>query len=148
MPGEPSNDRKGGFLAFWTTLPRILTGLAALITAVVGAVGLWRSQHDGSTAPTSAATTCVESTADGGEARSQGAAGSRSAPATRPTSSRGQIGTSSTADLIFGPESTPTILATGSSFLAPAAGTLTKAACTRALRTRHDASELGLFRGP
>ena len=41
MPDEPSPDRKGGFLAFWTTLPGILTGLAALITAIVGAVGLW-----------------------------------------------------------------------------------------------------------
>jgi hypothetical protein len=41
MPDEPSSDRKGGFPAFWTTLPGILTGLAALITAIVGAVGVW-----------------------------------------------------------------------------------------------------------
>jgi hypothetical protein len=40
----PEQDRKSGFLAFWATLPGILTGLAALITAVVGAVGLWKSR--------------------------------------------------------------------------------------------------------
>src|SRR5580765_698092 len=56
VAGEPSNERKGGFLAFWTTLPGILTGVAALITAIVGVVGLWKSQNDGSSAPTTAAT--------------------------------------------------------------------------------------------
>ena len=53
-----------------------------------------------------------------------------------------QIATSPSADLIFGPESTPTIHATGSSFLAPAASGLTLAGCTRALTTRHDSFEL------
>jgi hypothetical protein len=142
MPGEPSNDRKGGFLAFWTTLPGILTGLAALITAIVGAVGLWRSQHDVSSAPTTAATTSVESTAGGGGASVTGRGRLSLGSGDEADLEQGQIGTSSTADLIFGPESTPTVLATGSSFLAPAAGTLTKAGCTRALRTRHDTFEL------
>jgi hypothetical protein len=45
MPDEES--RKRGFLAFWTTLPGTLTGLAALITAVVGAVALFKSTENG-----------------------------------------------------------------------------------------------------
>src|SRR3982074_1277569 len=43
--GNSQDDRArtpGGFWAFWTTLPGALTGLAALITAIVAAVGLMR----------------------------------------------------------------------------------------------------------
>jgi hypothetical protein len=61
----PEQDRKGGFLAFWTTLPGILTGLAALITAVVGAIGLWKSQSGGnhpSASPESSLTTSTNET--------------------------------------------------------------------------------------
>jgi hypothetical protein len=42
----------GGFLAFWSTLPGVLTGVAAVLTAVIGLVGLWRSFDDGTDAPT------------------------------------------------------------------------------------------------
>jgi hypothetical protein len=144
MADEPSNERKGGgFLAFWTTLPGILTGLAALITAIVGAVGLWKSQSDGSSAPTTAATTSVESTTTGGGGAAVSERGRLSlASGDAADLEQAHIGTSSTTDLIFGPESTPTIHATGSSFLAPAAGGLTEAGCTRALTTRHDSFEL------
>jgi hypothetical protein len=143
VAGEPSNERKGGFLAFWTTLPGILTGLAALITAIVGVVGLWKSQNDGSSAPTTAATTIVESTTTGGDGTAGSGRGQLSLGSSDEADlEQGQIGTSSTADLIFGPESTPTIHATGSSFLAPAAGGLTQAGCTRALMTSHKSFEL------
>ena len=137
-----ADERKSGFLAFWTTLPGVLTGLAALITAIIGAVGLWKSQSDGSNAPTTAAATTVESTSSGGGAavseRGRLSLGSGDVADLE----QGQIGTSSTGDLIFGPESTPTIHATGSSFLAPSASGLTLAGCTRALTTRHDSFEL------
>jgi hypothetical protein len=47
---------KGGgqsrFLAFWATLPGMLTGLAALITAGVGAFSLWHTLTTGSVTPT------------------------------------------------------------------------------------------------
>jgi hypothetical protein len=33
--------RRGGFWTFWTTLPGILTGLAALVTAIVGLLALF-----------------------------------------------------------------------------------------------------------
>lgn len=37
---EPQRERhgNGGFLAFWMTLPGILTGVAAVITAIVGLI--------------------------------------------------------------------------------------------------------------
>jgi hypothetical protein len=135
---EPSNERKGGFLAFWTTLPGILTGLAALVTAIVGVVGLWRSQSDGSGSPSTAAATTVAATATGG---SEAAVSGRLSLASGDSADleRDRIETSSAADLSFGPESTPTIHATGSSFLAPATGGLTQAGCSAALTTRRDA---------
>jgi hypothetical protein len=50
-PAEKSPGRSG-FLAFWTTLPGILTGLAALLTAAVGVFSLWHSLNGSS--PTAA----------------------------------------------------------------------------------------------
>jgi hypothetical protein len=147
MADDPSTERKGGFLAFWTTLPGILTGLAALITAVVGAVGLWKSQSGGSSAPatvgSTAATTSVEARTTGGGGTALSEHGRLSLGAGDSADlEQDQIGTSSTADLIFGPESTPTVHATGSSFLARAADGLTRASCTRALTTRQASFEL------
>jgi hypothetical protein len=46
---------QSGFLAFWATLPGILTGIAALITAGVGAFSLWHTLSPGSATPTPAA---------------------------------------------------------------------------------------------
>lgn len=46
---------QSGFLAFWATLPGILTGVAALITAGVGAFSLWHALTAGSATPMPAA---------------------------------------------------------------------------------------------
>jgi hypothetical protein len=110
MPDEPSPDRKGGFLAFWTTLPGILTGLGALITAIVGVVGLWKFQSGGG---------------DNGGAQAPltditGVSHQLSlAPGDGANLEKGQIGSLVNTDLAFGPESTPTLRAGASTFFAP-----------------------------
>ena len=136
MPDEPSSDRKGGFLAFWTTLPGILTGLAALITAIIGAVGLWKSQsgggdNGGAQAPVVATTDITGVSHQLSLAPGDGA-----------DLEKGQIGSLVNADLAFGPESTPTLRAGASTFFAPVEGTPNKARCTAALSSRHDTSEI------
>src|SRR2546423_7306305 len=105
MPDEPSSDRRSGFLAFWTTLPGILTGLAALLTAIVGAVGLWKSQGGGNSGTSSeslVATSTAETGASGGATGGHGRL-----TLVRNDSAdleRGQIVNSTDADLTFGPE--------------------------------------------
>ena len=133
MPDEPSPDRKGGFLAFWTTLPGILTGLGALITAIVGVVGLWKFQSGGG---------------DNGGAQAPltditGVSHQLSlAPGDGANLEKGQIGSLVNTDLAFGPESTPTLRAGASTFFAPVEGTPNKARCTAALSSRHNTSEI------
>ena len=143
MPDEPSSDRKGGFLAFWTTLPGILTGVAALITAIVGAIGLWKSQSDGNSTGSANQPVTVTSATKTGTSSGHVARGRLSL--VRGDSAdleRGQIGNSTNADVIFGPESTPTLLPAASAFLAPAQARPTKQSCTSALGARHDTSEI------
>jgi hypothetical protein len=135
---EPPNERKGGFLAFWATLPGMLTGLAALITAIVGAVGLWKSGSGGSSPPTPPATSVAPTTTGGGGGAADKSGRLSLGSGDSADLEQDQVGTSSSADLLFGPESTPTVHATGSSFLAPATGGLTHAGCTRVLTARHD----------
>lgn len=57
--GPPLDDtrtgRGRGFWAFWTTLPGVLTGLAALVTALVGVVTLVQSQGGAAPSGTPAA---------------------------------------------------------------------------------------------
>lgn len=77
--GKSSSKRAGqsGFLPFWTTLPGILTGMAALITAGVGAFSLWHTFTTGSATPTPAASltapTAVPSALTAGSSPSQAA---------------------------------------------------------------------------
>src|SRR2546423_15298620 len=104
MPDEPSSDRKGGFLAFWTTLPGILTGVAALITAVVGAIGLWKSKSDdnsklSSANPPAPATSVAETGAPSGQVARGRLSLVRGDWA---DIERGQVGNSTNADVIFG----------------------------------------------
>lgn len=40
-----------GFWSFWTTLPGVLTGVAAVVTAIVGLVTLWHGLSWGASAP-------------------------------------------------------------------------------------------------
>ena len=139
-------DRKGGFLAFWTTLPGILTGLAALITAVVGAIALFKTQDNGSSG-SSPANPPAAITSSGKTTRSQGTVVKGRVSLVRGDSAdleRGLIGNSTDVDLTFGPETTPTIHYAGAStsFFAPVDARPTKSACVAALNGRHDTEEL------
>jgi hypothetical protein len=143
MPDEPSSERRGGFLAFWTTLPGILTGVAALITAIVGAIGLWRSQSDGNSAGSTNQPVTATSAAQTGTSSGHVARGRLSlVRGDWADLERGQVGNSTDADVTFGPGTTPTLLSAGSAFLAPAQARPTKRSCTTALRARHDTSEI------
>ena len=136
----PEQERKGGFLAFWTTLPGILTGLAALITAIVGAIGLWKATDNGSSSsPTTAGGTVVTSEENTGFLARGRLSLVRSCPADL---ERGLIGQSADADVMFGPESTPTLHAGAEAFLAPVDTPPAKSACVAALNGRHDKQEL------
>ncbi len=147
MPDEPSSDRKSGFLAFWTTLPGILTGLAALITAIVGAVGLWKTQSGGDSTPTSPGEpVTATSTAETGR---QGSGSGVLAKGRLSLVSgdwadleRGQVGSAVAGDVTFGPETTPTLHAAGAASLAPVDARPTKRSCVSALTARSDSFEL------
>lgn len=80
MAEDDEGKSRGGFLAFWSTLPGVLTGIAALLTAIVGVAGLWRSLDNGSeTAQTpdsnvaiTSATTTEKGDASGGDVLAAG----------------------------------------------------------------------------
>ena len=149
---EADNNGKTRFLTFWTTLPGILTGVAAVITATVGLITLLNSGSTGNETPASSlgqaqvTTPATSSTME--------PAGARSKPDVRANGSltmargdyadleRGLIEISPNADLIFGPESTPHLFATASAFLAPRPGRPTKRGCANALSARRDPFEI------
>jgi hypothetical protein len=147
MPAD--QDRKATFLAFWTTLPGILTGLAALISAVVGGIALWKTQSGGGdNSPTAAPRTVTLSSTVGAGSR-QGkispflASGRLSLfRGDSADLERGRIGESTEADLSFGPESTPTLRAAATASLAAVDKRPTKPACIAALHRRGDSSEV------
>ena len=145
----PTSEAEGkgkGFLAFWTTLPGILTGVAAVLTAIVGLITVLHSGSSGSSTAspsgqasvtTSAATQSTPSPvagvlAQGRLAMTRGDSGDLE---------RGVIEISTNSDVTFGPEVTPFLHAAGTAFLAPTQGPASKGACTTALGARHDAFE-------
>ena len=46
-PTGGDEENGGGFLAFWSSLPGVLKGLAAVITAAIALIGVWRSLDGG-----------------------------------------------------------------------------------------------------
>jgi hypothetical protein len=148
MPAD--QDRKATFLAFWTTLPGILTGLAALVSAVVGGIALWKTQSGGGdNSPTAAPRTVTLSSAPtvgaGGQSKISPFLASGRLSLFRGDSAdleRGKIGESTEADLSFGPESTPTLRAAATASLAAVNRRPTKPACVAALRRRGDSFEV------
>jgi hypothetical protein len=146
MAEDPERGGKSGFIAFWTTLPGILTGLAALITALVAVVGLWRSQSggDSSVTTTGADTTTVVTRSSDGSTTPGGVDRGRLTLARGDSADleQNQIGSSPNADVTFGPETTPTLHALPPAFLAPAPAEATRALCTRELSSRRDSSEI------
>jgi hypothetical protein len=150
-PKKAGGRGSGGFLAFWTTLPGILTGVAALITAIVGLATLVHSwTGDGQTESQSG--TAVASSSSTTMSSGSGASGDDSAGATEngrlalhrgdeADLEQGLIGLSPNDDVMFGPESTPYLHAAGTAFLAPLQKPPSKAKCRDALAGRRDAFE-------
>jgi hypothetical protein len=142
MPAD--QDRKAAFLAFWTTLPGVLTGLAALITAVVGAVALWKTQSGGS--KSSPATVGSARTVHiGGQPKLSPFLASGRLSLFRGDSvnlERKHIGESTESDVTFGPESTVTLHAAATGVLAPVSKRPTKPQCVAALSNRGDSFEI------
>ena len=162
---EPSGSqapKRAGLLAFWTTLPGIFTGAAALITAVAGLVAIFYTHNDNGSSksgskPASATTAAHSSAAHGTAAK--GSTTSPPASQSGPTAAviahglvilrrmdaadleRGLIENAAGTDISFGPESTPYLHASGDTFLAPLSAPPSKSACRNALNTRHDAFE-------
>lgn len=157
-PTEPSKDGSGrgsgGFLAFWSTLPGILTGVAALITAIVGLASLVNSWSGGgqTASPSDPAAALSSSNTSATISSGSGASGQDSAGTVEnghlalhrgdeADLEPGLIGVSPNADLMFGPESTPYLHAVGTAFLAPIQKGPNKATCRHALSGRHHAFE-------
>lgn len=143
MPEAPSStgENKGRFLSFWTTLPGVLTGIAAVLTAVAGLAALWHAGSGGSGAPATSqpgATTSAGTPLPGVLAHGRVSLNSGDSVDLE----HGVIEVSGKTDVGFGPESTPTLHASATGFLAPIDGQPTKPACTAALSSRHDATEI------
>jgi hypothetical protein len=60
--------RRAGFLAFWTTLPGIFTGVAALITAIVGLIALFNTSGGGQSSPAAPITSGLANQAEASQA--------------------------------------------------------------------------------
>jgi hypothetical protein len=153
-PGEPpkaKNGSSGGFLAFWTTLPGILTGVAALITAIVGLATLVHSWTGTSqnAAPLQTSATATNSASATSESTSSGQQATGTVENGRLALRRGdaadlehgQVGFSATEDIMFGPETTPSLHAAGTAFLAPIQTMPSKPTCRRALSGQRDTAE-------
>jgi hypothetical protein len=155
-PAGPPDDEKepgsGRFLAFWTTLPGILTSVAALITAIVALATLVHSWQGGSQtaspdeAPAATTSSTMSTAASSGITR-QGRTGmSREVSfALRRGDAadleQGMISFSANDDVIFGPESTPYLYASGTASLAPVQAAPSKPTCRQALSARRDTFE-------
>jgi hypothetical protein len=154
-PKDENGSSRAGFLAFWTTLPGILTGVAALITAIVGLATLVHSwKGGGQTAssqqkPAAATISSMTSTA--------GPSGSGTSGQATGTSKKGHfelgrgdaadleqglVGITANDDIMLGPESTPWLYASGSASLAQIQTPPSKQTCKRALAGRHDPYEV------
>src|SRR3954451_22974036 len=101
MLEDDSGKAKSGFLAFWTTLPGILTGVAAVITAFVGLATFLRSDTP-STEPAARTEPAQTTAATGSGILSRGRLSLRSGD--QADLETGVIGVSTGTDLSFGPE--------------------------------------------
>lgn len=147
---SPAGSGGGRFRTFWTTLPGILTGVAALLTAIVGLVGLWHSAGNGTTGPTTLPTSAYSAPASGPGRTTTGGKPTGVLTSGRLTMMRldeadleqGLVGNALPgADLVLdGGSQAHTLLSQGG-FLAPTQGPASKSKCTAALNARHDALE-------
>lgn len=156
-PPEPNSSSKGGFLAFWTTLPGVFTGAAALITAIVGLATFLHSGRDtnGTASPpqtpagapssmTATATTSSAETGSSGAAQVAGIMKTGRLELRRGDEAdleHGRVGSAPEDDIMFGSESTPFLHASARAFLAPIQKLPSKPACERVLLDRRDLFE-------
>jgi hypothetical protein len=138
-PPEPNTSSKSGFLAFWTTLPGVLTGAAALITAIVGLATFLHSGEDTNGTTTSSAETGSSGPQAAGIMKTGPLALRRGDEADL---EHGQVGSAPEDDIMFGPESTPTLHASANAFLAPIETPPSKRGCEQVLSDRRDPSEV------
>jgi hypothetical protein len=138
-PPEPNTSSKSGFIAFWTTLPGVLTGAAALITAIVGLATFLHSGEDTNGTTTSSAETGSSGTQAAGIMKTRRLALRRGDEADL---EHGRVGSAPEDDIMFGPESTPTLHASATAFLAPIETLPSKRGCERVLSDRRDPSEV------
>jgi hypothetical protein len=152
MPDAPKSptskaDGKGRFLSFWTTLPGVLTGVAAVLSAAAGLAALWHSGGGGNGTPASdpapatsqpGATTRADTTAPGILAHGRVSLNRGDSVDLE----HGVIEVSGNTDVGFGPETTPTLHASATGFLAPIDNRPTKKDCAADLASRHDGTEI------
>jgi hypothetical protein len=134
-----------GFVAFWRSLPGVLTGIAAVLTAVIGLIGLWRSLDDGNGAESSltgrAATVAMTTGEPGtlsGDVLAEGRLTMRDEDAANLRRKRVSAGDPE-ADLVLYGAGTPdfaTLYAPYGGLFADASGGVDKAGCVEALTTR------------
>jgi hypothetical protein len=142
-PGGPTG--RGGFWAFWSTLPGVLTALAALVTAVVGLGSLFIGSGDRTNAP-STSRGAVPPTASSPSGASSGDRSTGGLAQGMLTQGRLTMAEGDTADLEHGlvgqPPSDDLLFYThdfiNSAGMAPAPEQADKATCVSALSTRHD----------
>jgi len=162
-PTTPPNNeprRQGGFLAFWTTLPGILTGVAAVITAIAGLIIYWQTtgtSTGNANQPTRTAEQQPTQTPTTAPSQQSGTTPTQTVDHANGVRARGRVNLNRgdqadleqglvaitpNSDLLFGPETTPNLFATASAFLAPTNLPPSKRICRTALTHRHDPFEI------
>ena len=147
-PGHGSQDaHRRGFWAFWTTLPGILMGSAALLTAIVGLMTLSsRSAPVGSDADVGSMPPTSEVSAPGAPAPLEGPSSAAVFFSGRLTMKspdgadleKGLVGSVTGEDLYLHCTGIECILNSMSSEMTVAEGATDKAACIKALELRRD----------
>jgi len=148
-PGAGDEETGGGFLAFWSSLPGVLKGLAAVITAAIALLGVWRSLDGGGDdktvtpstsggAGTTAAGTTGAPVASSGDALAEGRLTLQDKDSANLQAKRVRIGDPN-ADLTLHGAGTPDfgiLYAPYGGLLAETSGAVDKAGCVEALTAR------------
>lgn len=147
-PGGGDEETGGGFLAFWSSLPGVLKGLAAVITAAIALLGVWRSLDGGDDetatvstsggAGTTVAGTTGKPVAPSGDALAEGRLTLQDKDSANLQAKRVRIGDPN-ADLSLQGAGTPDfgiLYAPYGGLLAETTGAVDKAGCVEALTAR------------
>jgi hypothetical protein len=148
-PTGGDEENGGGFLAFWGSLPGVLKGLAAVITAAIALIGVWRSLDGGggddTASPstsggsgTTASNAVGEPTTPGSDALAAGRLTLRDDDTANLKAKRVRVGDPN-ADLSLQGAGTPEfgiLYAPYGGLLAETSGAVDKAGCVEALTAR------------